>query len=259
MLCQQCQQCKQCQQCQQFIARCYLHLWWYFLYTRSLKWIFGSGLLFFVRDVTIGTSVRTHILLSPDSLPPRAFPFEMFIWILLLAPYLYAHISICISFNVPFCNSATHQFSIYFEYPRLPKSAIFGLRKIFGNMWEWMFSCAHLHFQLPPLPTPPIPLVGMKPLAQQHFFCWTQIHFNKIQRSVQIRFNYVCAYHSVSAHVTITSSTPTILSPFLLRQQTHKTQLNLDVAISQIWPLCFCLPPTPKMSPNLSYLRYNAK
>ena len=32
--CQQftpCQQCKQCQQCQQFMARCYLHLWWYFL------------------------------------------------------------------------------------------------------------------------------------------------------------------------------------------------------------------------------------
>ena len=25
-----CQQYKQCQQCQQFIARCYLHLWWYF-------------------------------------------------------------------------------------------------------------------------------------------------------------------------------------------------------------------------------------
>ena len=37
MPCQQCQQCKQCQECQQcqlckqFIARCYLHPWWYFL------------------------------------------------------------------------------------------------------------------------------------------------------------------------------------------------------------------------------------
>ena len=31
-LCQQCQKCKQCQQFQVFIfiARCYLHLWWYF-------------------------------------------------------------------------------------------------------------------------------------------------------------------------------------------------------------------------------------
>ena len=29
--CQQCQQCQLCQQCKQFLARCYLHLWWYFL------------------------------------------------------------------------------------------------------------------------------------------------------------------------------------------------------------------------------------
>ena len=203
-------------------------------------------------------SADTHFTL-PWLTSPRAFPFEMFIWILLPAPYLYAHIPICISFNVPFCNFATYQFSIYFEYTQLPKSAIFGLRKVFGNMWEWMFSCAHLHFQLPPLPTPPIPLVGMKPLAQQHFFCWTQIHFNKIQRSLQIRFNFCRAYHSISAHVAITSPTPTVLSPFLLCQQTHKTQLNIDVAISQIWPFCFFLPPLPKMSPNLCYLHYNAK
>ena len=200
----------------------------------------------------------THFTI-PWLTSPRAFPFEMFIWILLPAPYLHAHMPICISFNVPFCNFATHQFSIYFEYPQLPKSVICGLKKYFEICKNGCSVVRIYIFSSPPLPTPPIPLVGMKPLAQQHFFCWTQIHFNKIQRSVQLRFNYVCAYHSVSAHVTITSSTPTILSPFLLCQQTHKTQLNIDVAISQIWPLCFFLPPLPKMSPNLCYLHYNAK
>ena len=152
---------------------------------------------FYIRICLCNIPADTHFTIPWLTSTPRAFPFEMFIWILLPAPYLYAHMPICISFNVLFCNFVTHQFSIYFEYPQLPKAAIFGLRKIFGNMWEWMFSCAHLHFQLPPLPTPPIPLVGMKPLAQQHFFCWTQIHFNKIQRSVQIRFNFCRAYHSI--------------------------------------------------------------
>ena len=43
------QQCIQYQQCQQFIARCYLHLWWYFLQgsqnfeTRSSKDEYSTG------------------------------------------------------------------------------------------------------------------------------------------------------------------------------------------------------------------------
>ena len=40
-----------------------------------------------------------------------------------------------------------------------------------------LWSCAHLHFQLPLLPRNSL-LVGMKPLALQPFFFWIQIHFN---------------------------------------------------------------------------------
>ena len=103
------------------------------------------------------------------------------------------------------------------------------------------------------------------PLGRNEATCATALFLlntNTFQQNTKIctnTFQLLSCLPFYSAHVAITSPTPTVLSPFLLCQQTHKTHLNTDVALSQIWPLCFFLPPPPKMSPNLCYLHYNAK
>ena len=42
--CQQCQHCQQCKQCKQYIAQCYLHLWWYFSHNIQTTYCVLTGL-----------------------------------------------------------------------------------------------------------------------------------------------------------------------------------------------------------------------
>ena len=153
------------------------------------------------------TSLPTHILLSPDSLPPPErfhlkCSFEFYCRLLIstltcTSGFTFKHsvlqlgrhdifpqissITVCKISNfqghflggVELC-TCTFSLHLHLHYNlQFTKSVI--SKEIF---WEMkVCCCAHLHFQLPLLPRNSL-LVGMKPLALQPFFFWIQIHFN---------------------------------------------------------------------------------
>ena len=86
----QCKQCKQCMQCEQFIARCYLHLWWYHFYTSDWQHYVFYGCISF--DNTFSWGAYGEIILRFCQKLVTKAPKNMEIWqqltILLVLMYL---------------------------------------------------------------------------------------------------------------------------------------------------------------------------
>lgn len=110
----------------------------------------------------------THFTIPWLTSTPRAFPFEMFIWILLPRPYLsHPH----------FVLHWTFSFAMGKRDPPLPLTVLSKDKKYFET---WKYSgVVHICIfcSLFSLATSPH-LVGMKPLVLNHFFFWIQFNFH---------------------------------------------------------------------------------
>ena len=114
----------------------------------------------------------THFTIPWLTSTPRAFPFEMFIWILLPRPYLsHPH----------FVLHWTFSFAMGIRYPPLPLTVLSKDKKICWNV-KIFRSCAHLHFQLPLLPCNPPSLGRNEATCTEPLFLLNTIQFPSIQQ-----------------------------------------------------------------------------
>ena len=122
-----------------------------------------------------------------------------------------------------------------------------------------MFSCAHLHFQLPPSANPTHPLGRNEATCATALFLLntntfqqnTKICTNTFQFLSCLPFCFCTRHH----HKLYSNYFVTLLA---VPANTQDSAKHRCCDLSNMTSLLF-LPPPPKMSPNLNYLHYNAK